>query len=103
MDKINLSKAEKRILLQLAENKYPVQVPTEDWDAMNLLEVNHFVTTNKVNGGIFINPQLSNLGKAYLAANPKLKNPSIWDDKKYIVNTVISVVALAVAIIALFK
>lgn len=103
MDKINLSKAEKRILLQLAEKKYPVQVPNEDWDAMNLLEVNRFVTTNKVNGGVLINPQLSNLGKAYLATNPKLKNPSIWDDKKYIVNTVISVVALAVAIIALFK
>ena len=98
MDKINLSKAEKRILLQLAEKKYPVQVPNEDWDAMN-----RFVSTNKVNGGILINPQLSNLGKAYLAANPKLKNPSIWDDKKYVVNTVISVVALAVAIIALFK
>ena len=103
MDKINLSKAEKRILLQLAEKKYPVQVPYEDLDAMNLLEVNHFVTTNKINGGILINPQLSNFGKAYLASNIKLKNPSIWDDKKYIINTVISVVALAVAIIALFK
>lgn len=103
MEKIHLSEAEKRILLQLANKEYPVQVPTEDWDAMNLLEVNRFVTTNKVNGGILINPQLSNLGKAYLATNPKLKNPSIWDDKKYIVNTVISVVALAVAIIALFK
>lgn len=99
MDKITLSKPEKSVLLQLAEKKYPVQVPNDDWDAMNLLEVKHFVTTNKVNGGILINPQLTNLGKAYLAANPKLRNPSIWDDKKY----VISVVALAVAIIALFK
>ena len=35
--------------------------------------------------------------------NPKLNNPSIWDDKKYIITTVISVVALIISIIALLK
>ncbi len=103
MDKITLSKTEKRILLGLNTKTYPNQVPKEDSGAMNLLEVNRFVTTTKINGGILINPQLTAFGKAYLSANPKLKNPSIWDDKKYIINTLISVIALAVAIIALFK
>lgn len=103
MDKTKLSKDEKRILLGLYAKTYPEQVPKDDCEMMNLLEVNRFVTTTKVNGGILINPQLTALGKAYISANPKLKNPSIWDDKKYIINTLISVVALAVAIIALFK
>ena len=48
-------------------------------------------------------PQLTNKGRAYIATNPSLNNPTIWDDKKYIINTIISVLALVVAIIALIK
>ena len=52
---------------------------------------------------MLICPELTDRGKAYIASNPSLKNPTIWDDKKYIINTIISVAALIVAIIALFK
>jgi autotransporter-associated beta strand protein len=58
--------------------------------------------TTKTYGGIIVTG-LTDIGEAYLYSNPQLKDPSIWDDKKYWINTAISLVALIVAIIALFK
>ena len=52
---------------------------------------------------MLICPDLTDRGRAYIACNPTLKNPTIWDDRKYIINMIISVAALIVAIIALFK
>ena len=46
--------------------------------------------------------ELTDKGKAYMHVNPKLKNPSIWDDKKYWITTGISVVSLAFSIYASF-
>lgn len=103
MDKIKFSKDEKRVLLALAKGEYPNQVPEQDYGIMNLLEVYNLVSTTKVIGDRMIAPHLTDRGKAYLTANPKLKNPSILDDKKYVINTIISVAALTVAIIALFN
>ena len=98
MDKIKLSKDSKRILLSLYNGNYGNMVPDAD------LEVFVKSARTKGEGHIeMLSPRLTDEGRAYIAANPSLHNPSIWDDKKYIINTIISVVALAVAIIALFK
>lgn len=106
MERIELSKRGKQIILALYKGEYPGQVPDEDYEEFNLLEVQgivHAVKTKGANRCEMHAPRLTDEGLAYVAANPKLKNPSIWDDKKYIINTIISIVALAVAIIALFK
>ena len=106
MEKIKLSKDSKRILRALYNGKYGNLVPEADLDVFNLLEVEGFVKSahTKGDGNIeMVAPRLTDEGRAYIASNPFLHNPSIWDDKKYIINTIISVAALAVAIIALFK
>ena len=41
-------------------------------------------------------------GVAYYRFNPKLKNPTVWDDKKYIITTSISVLALAISVLSLY-
>jgi hypothetical protein len=106
MEKIKLSKDSKRILLSLYKGNYGDMVPEADLDLFNLLEVEGFVKSAHTKGDGHVEllaPRLTDEGRAYIVANPSLHNPSIWDDKKYIINTIISVVALAVAIIALFR
>ena len=46
---------------------------------------------------------LTSKGVKYLLLNPDLKNPSIWDDKKYWITIGISVVALIISLIAIIK
>ena len=106
MEKVKLSKDSKRILLALYNGKYPDRVPESDLEFFNLLEVEGFVKSAHAKGDghmEMLAPRLTEEGKAYITTNPTLKNPSIWDDKKYIINTIISVLALIVAIIALIK
>jgi len=106
MEKVKLSKDSKRILLALYNKNYPDRVPENDLEEFNLLEVEGFVKSAHAKGDGHIEmlaPQLTNEGRAYIATNPSLNNPTIWDDKKYIINTIISVLALVVAIIALIK
>ena len=71
-----------------------------DLKELNLIKA---IEVGDKSGRMLICPELTDRGKAYIASNPSLKNPTIWDDKKYIINTIISVAALIVAIIALFK
>ncbi len=106
MDKVRISKEGKRILLALRNNNYPDQVPDEDYEIFNLLEVEGFVKSAHAKGDgrtAFLAPHLSDEGMAYITAYPDLRNPSIWDDKKYLITTCISVLALIIATVALFK
>lgn len=102
MEKVKLSKEEKRLLKEIASKKYSNSTPKKDVGVIKLLQVKDFIrVTDTIDGPVVIG--ISDYGKAYLEENPKLHNPSIFDDKKYIINTIISLVALTVAIIALFK
>ena len=106
MERVKLSKDCKRILLALYNERYSNRVPESDLEFFNLLEVKGFVKSSHTKGDGHIEmfaPRLTEEGLAYITTNPSLKDPSIWDDKKYTINTVISVVALLVAIIALVK
>ena len=58
-----------------------------DKEKLNLLTIEGLGKGNKVSGDVYITYQLTDYGKAYLLSNPKLKTPSIFDDKKYIVTT----------------
>ena len=78
-------------------------IPKNDTEDLLLLEHMGLVDVKWCEFGYAIIANLSNKGVAYMRVNPKLKDPSILDDKKFWINTAISFVALVVAIIALFK
>lgn len=102
MDRIKLSKEEKLLLKRLSARKYPDQVLEEDLKVFMILENESLVYGTKGKDGILA-PRLTAMGEAYIASNPKLKNPSIWEDTKYIINTTISIIALIISLIALIK
>ena len=106
MAKIKLSKNQKSILNSLRDGDYPSLIPDKDADDIFVLKEFELITAIEVSdksGRMLICPDLTDRGRAYIACNPTLKNPTIWDDRKYIINMIISVAALIVAIIALFK
>lgn len=106
MNKIKLKENQKIILNALKRCEYSNSIPDEDIDDIIVLMEFNLVKAIEVSdksGRMFICPELTDKGRAYMVLNPDLKNPSIWDDKKYIINTIISVAALAVAMIALFR
>lgn len=102
MDRIKLSKEEKLLLKRLSARKYPDQVLEEDLKVFMILENESLVHGTKGKDGILA-PRLTAMGEAYIASNPKLKNPSIWEDTKYIINTTISIIALIISLIAQIK
>lgn len=102
MDRIKLSKEEKLLLKRLSARKYPDQVLEEDLKVFMILENESLVHGTKGKDEILA-PRLTAMGEAYIASNPKLKNPSIWEDTKYIINTTISIIALIISLIALIK
>lgn len=87
---------------RLSARKYPDQVLEEDLKVFMILENESLVHGTKGKDGILA-PRLTAMGEAYIASNPKLKNPSIWEDTKYIINTTISIIALIISLIALIK
>lgn len=103
MEKIPLTNKGKSILKELQKNSYPPSVPDDDIEDIILLQEERLITAHRTNQGHFCVVRLTDKGRAYLHANPKLKDPSIWDDKKYWITTAISVIAIILSIIALCK
>jgi hypothetical protein len=100
MEKIKLNDNCKRLLKEIKNGSYQEGLDS-DLEDLNLLDTMGFINATKTFSG-YVVTGLTDEGRAYLHSNPDLKNPSIWDDKKYLINTAISVIALVVAIIALF-
>lgn len=102
MEKICLSKKCKNILLELQHGKRRIL-----YDKCDYYEIKYLISKDLIKGRTLkmyhSDLALTDKGKLYLYENPKLKNPSIWDDKKYWINTAISVFAIIVSLIALFK
>ena len=103
MERIELSKRSKNILFALKASQYPASIPTEDVnDIIVLIEEGLIKATPLINNQ-YCAASLTQKGKAYLHCNPRLKNPSIWDDKKYWITTSISVMAIIISIVALYQ
>ncbi len=99
MEKIQLTKEEKDMLF--AVNRGDNECLGKDMEIFYRLRDKGFLTSGcKTMLGIAM--FLTTYGKDYLSHNPKLNNPSIWDDKKYIINTIISLVAIAISAAALY-
>lgn len=100
MEKIKLNDNCKRLLKEIKNGSYQEGIES-DLEDLNFLNTKGLINAIQTLNGYVITG-LTDEGRAYLHSNPDLKNPSIWDDKKYLINTAISVIALVVAIIALF-
>lgn len=100
MEKITLNDNCKKLLKEIKSGSYQNIIESD-------IEDLEFLKTMGLIDAVAITPEyvvrLTDKGKAYLHSNPDLKNPSIWDDKKYWINTAISILALIVAFIALLK
>ncbi len=102
MDKINLSKLDKIALMHTYEDSMnkdcmPIDAlrPTlKHLEALGLVEIQNY-------SGQFHTARLTDLGKKYKLENPKLKN-NISENTKWLITNAVSVLALIIAIIALF-
>ena len=101
MQRIRLTKNAKRILKELSNGVHYVEISEEDDLDGKLLWHEKLITGIPNEAGTIMAPRLSELGELYLHINPKLKNPSIWEDKKYWITTSISLAALIMSIIAI--
>lgn len=102
MEKIKLTKNAKRLFLLIGKHELPNKpLPENDIMDVCLLKEEGFITfTNTSHGPA--NVDITERGIAYIRINPKLKNPTIWDDKKYLINTTISILALLISSAAFY-
>ena len=98
MEKIALNDNCKAIINAIKNDTYEER--NADSEDINLLHTLGFIDVTSTKDGDFVDG-LTDKGREYLHSNPDLKNPSIWDDKKYWINTAISFAALIVSIIAI--
>ena len=99
MQRIKLTKSEKRVLKHLSVYGYDAlcDLPQSEVDyCLDTLEQKGLVKNYRIEGGDIENAQLTRLGKSYMRCNPKLKNPINWD-------RVIAIATLIVTIITLFS
>lgn len=99
MDKITLNNNCKRLLKEIKNGSYQIGLES-DIEDLNFLNTKGLIDAIQTFDGYVITG-LTDEGRAYLHSNPNLKNPSIWDDKKYWITTAISFAALIVSIIAI--
>lgn len=101
MNKIWLSKTEKKVLLLLLNHGVEAldTIPrTHVRMALHSLEQMSFVWVAWIEGGEYIDVILTRNGKDYLIENPKLRNPIDW---RWVISIAIAVATLGVSIIAL--
>lgn len=101
MEKIKLSDNQKKILRLVKGCNYKI-IPQSDYEDLNVLEVRGFLKCIKNEAGGYVIVNFSDKGRAYITQNPKLKNPTVWDDKKYLINTTISLIAILISAVALY-
>ncbi len=101
MDRIYLTKNCVKILRGLKDGTYTIDPQTDNTD-LYLLEYEGLIDVIRIQSGDAIDADLTTKGIVYIHSNPKLKNPSIWEDTKYWITTAFAVAATAISIVALF-
>ncbi|MFR9524541.1 MAG: hypothetical protein SNJ29_08635 [Rikenellaceae bacterium] len=96
MEKIELTKEEKDMLF--AVNKGDNECLMKDFETFSRLRDKGFLTSGcKTMLGIAM--FLTTYGKDYLSHNPKLKNPSICDNKVFVIGTSLTIIGILTRII----
>lgn len=98
MERIKLTKREKRVLRTLSRQSFAA-LSEFDAAAIRSLDSQGLVQGAFIEGGGVEDAKLTNYGKEYLADNPKLWNPIDW---KWIVTATIGAIAATTGTIALF-
>ena len=101
MDRIELPKSCKNILFAIKDKRYS-DIPKDDYLDLHLLEYEGLVDVKWSEFGFAILANLTHKGIVYMHSNPKLKNPSIWEDTKYWITTAFALVASIISIISIF-
>ncbi len=102
MTRIRLSNNSKRILLALKDNHYHSFVHDKDVnDFLILCEIGFVscVVASDKESTSYLVPKLEPKGLAYIADNPKLKNPSIFCDWKFWITTLVAIIGLIIALV----
>lgn len=97
MERIQLSRSCKNILRAIRDKKYG-DIPRNDTEDLLFLEHKGLINVEWCEFGYAVVVNLSNMGHAYMRSNPKLRNPSIFEDGKYWISTIISIIALLVSL-----
>lgn len=97
MEKVKLSKRAKDILLQKANFNY--EIANEDKAALLELEDAGLMDITKLTDGTLWTCTISKKGKTYLELNPKLSSPRIWNDRKWLIGSIIAIISFLVPII----
>lgn len=100
MQKIKLSKGQKQILRTIASGSK--DYPKERLGDLSYLEQEGLVTKKGISGNKTIIVHITDYGIAYLNFNPELNNPSIFDDRKWIINTLFTLVTMFLSMITLY-
>ncbi len=101
MKKIELPSKSKQILRDLQNHTHRLLYREEYYECIKILISNGLIEASEIKDSHHAHLKLTSKGKVYLYENPTLSNPSIWDDKKYLINTIISVIALIMSLIAI--
>ncbi len=100
MERIELSKTCKMILRAVKNGDYKkYEICYED---ILVLIYHGLITGTEVSGRKFMNLQLTKKGIAYITWNKELKNPTIWEDKKFWIATAISIISVLISLVSLY-
>lgn len=94
MEKIELPDECKFILVSIANKTFKPTFKPEENGWLAILENENLIKLTKDSKGGYITGKLTTRGLAYLTSNPKLKNPSFWDDKHALVEHLINIIGL---------
>lgn len=97
MDKIYLTDNAKRILLSLSKDEEPELKNEDEKDLILLVEEGLIECEGTKDEMLY--PEITNRGIAYVHINPKLTNPSIWQDYKWIITSLIAIIGILVTIL----
>ena len=93
MERIRLTKREKRVLKTLHRQDFTA-LSEFDTASVRSLSTHGLVHAAYIEGGGIEDAKLTNMGKAYMQLNPKLRNPVNWP-------AVLSIAALTFAVAVL--
>ena len=99
--KIKLTERGKEILLLLDHEEYILQDTDEEAKELLFLTIEGLIGSKTQIASQYPIVYLKPKGKAYLLSNPNLDNPSIWDDKKFKISTLLSIIIILLSIISL--
>lgn len=97
MKKIYLSEPCKKIFQYIAKNEYAQKYDIKHNADLAWLKEEGLIIVKFGTYGIS-NVYLSDYGLAYYRFNPTLDNPTLWDDKRYIITTIISIFSLLLSV-----